>query len=141
MGIDENGYLYVVVNRLYNFVAGRLDPNFVNFRVLRAKVGSLSYAHTGRQNLYEQDLLNIQGGAGPIYDITSNTLGPAISNPTLSSTLYGGLGGGISSTTPISLGSIGGYGNGYGSASTSSLSKLIFSTGLLTAVLLKFLLN
>jgi hypothetical protein len=138
MGFDENGYMYVVVNRLYNFVAGRLDPNEVNFRVLRAKTGTISYVHTGRENLYQQDLLNIAGGAGPIYDITSNTLSPAINNPTLSSTLYGGLGGGISSTTPVSLGSIGGY--GYGAASSTTLSKLLIITGFLT-VLLKYFLN
>lgn len=46
MTIDEYGYLYVVVNRLHNFVAGRLNPNEVNFRILRAKVGSLSYVFT-----------------------------------------------------------------------------------------------
>lgn len=129
MGFDETGHIYVVVNRLFNFVAGRLDPNEVNFRILKAKTGTLSYVHTGRQNLYEQDLLNIHGG-GPIYDITSNTLGTGL-NPTITG------GGFVSSTTPISLGSIGGY---FGSASSYSLSyKLVVLTGVLSLLIKHFL--
>lgn len=91
MGFDENGYLYVVVNRLHNFVAGRNRENEVNFRVLRSKTGTISYVHTGRPSIVEENILNI-GGHGPIYEIQSNTLGNGF----------------ISSTTPISLGSIGG---------------------------------
>lgn len=92
MGFDENGNLYVVINRLHNFVAGRLRENETNFRILKSKTGTLSYVQTGRQSIVEENILNI-GGTGPIYEIQSNTLG---------SGLYGG----ISSTTPISLGSI-----------------------------------
>lgn len=46
MSFDENGNLFIVVNRLYNFVAGRLNPNEVNFRILKAKVGGQSYVIT-----------------------------------------------------------------------------------------------
>lgn len=35
-----------MVNRLHNFVAGRLDPAEVNFRVLRATTGTFSYVRT-----------------------------------------------------------------------------------------------
>ncbi|XP_063701407.1 protein yellow-like [Culicoides brevitarsis] len=48
-GFDEEGYLYVVINRLHNFVAGRLNVNEVNYRILRSKVGALSYVYTGRR--------------------------------------------------------------------------------------------
>jgi hypothetical protein len=92
MGFDETGQLYVVINRLHNFVAGRLREDEINFRILRAKTGTLSYVHTGRPSFYEQNILNIGGGSGPIYDVSDNSLG---------------FGGGISSTTPISLGSVG----------------------------------
>lgn len=51
MSFDEDGYLYVVVNRLYNFVGGRLQPNEVNFRILRAKTGALSYVYTNNDGL------------------------------------------------------------------------------------------
>uniref|UniRef100_A0AAG5DM76 Major royal jelly protein n=1 Tax=Anopheles atroparvus TaxID=41427 RepID=A0AAG5DM76_ANOAO len=54
MGIDHEGYLYVVVNRLHSFVAGRLNPSEVNFRVLRAKTGALSYVYTP-DNLFNSD--------------------------------------------------------------------------------------
>ncbi|XP_037926247.1 protein yellow-like [Hermetia illucens] len=46
MSFDELGNLFVVVNRLHNFVAGRLNPNEINFRILRSKTGSLSYVYT-----------------------------------------------------------------------------------------------
>lgn len=91
MGFDELENLYVVVNRLHNFVAGRLREDEVNFRILRSKTGTLSYVYTGRPSLVEENILNI-GGGGPIYEIHDNNLGTGF----------------ISSTTPISLGSIGG---------------------------------
>lgn len=114
MGFDENGYLYVVVNRLHNFVAGRLREDEVNFRILRSRTGTLSYVHTGRQSLIEENILNI-GGSGPIYEIHSNTLGS-----------------GISSTTPISLGSIG--------SPFYNSSPTVFQNRKVTAVLLAGLL-
>lgn len=49
-GFDEEGYLYVVVNRLHNFVAGHLNMTEVNFRVLRSKTSTVSYVFTGRDN-------------------------------------------------------------------------------------------
>jgi hypothetical protein len=113
MGFDENGNLYVVVNRLHNFVAGRLREDEVNFRILRAKTGTLSYVHTGRPSLIEENILNI-GGQGPIYEIQSNTLGNGF----------------ISSTTPISLGSIGGQ--YYNSASQYHIASTALLFGLLT---------
>lgn len=51
MSFDEDGYLYVVVNRLYNFVGGRLNPNEINFRILRTKTGTLSYVYTNNDGL------------------------------------------------------------------------------------------
>lgn len=61
MSFDEDGYLYVVVNRLFNFVAGRLQPNDINFRILRAKTGTLSYVYTNNNGLgarAPEDILN-----------------------------------------------------------------------------------
>ncbi|XP_058117475.1 uncharacterized protein LOC131259884 [Anopheles coustani] len=62
MGIDHEGYLYVVVNRLHSFVAGRLNPAEVNFRVLRAKTGALSYVYTP-DNLFNSDEKYLYAGA------------------------------------------------------------------------------
>lgn len=61
MSFDEEGYLYIVVNRLHNFVAGLLRPNDVNFRILRAKTGTLSYVYTngfGARNTLNDNILN-----------------------------------------------------------------------------------
>ena len=61
MSFDEEGYLYVVVNQLHNFVAGRLQVNNVNFRILRAKTGTLSYVYTngfGAGNVNQDNILN-----------------------------------------------------------------------------------
>lgn len=79
MTFDEEGYLYVVVNRLFNFVAGRLQPNDVNFRILRAKTGTLSYVYTDNGGL----------GARAPEDILNRGL-----------ILNDGFGNGIASTTP-----------------------------------------
>lgn len=60
MTFDEEGQLYVVVNHLHNFVAGKMDPNNVNFRILRAKTGALGYVYTngfGAKNTNRVDLL------------------------------------------------------------------------------------
>ncbi|KAG5676963.1 hypothetical protein PVAND_006755 [Polypedilum vanderplanki] len=124
MGFDENGNLYVVVNRLHNFVAGRLREDEVNFRILRAKTGTLSYVHTGRPSLIEENILNI-GGTGPIYEIHSNTLGS-----------------GISSTTPIALGSALGSVGGYYNTNSASHHNHIASTLIfgLIALVVKYLI-
>lgn len=61
MSFDEEGNLYVVVNRLFNFVAGRLQPNDINFRILRAKTGTLSYVYTNNGGVgvrAQEDILN-----------------------------------------------------------------------------------
>lgn len=78
MSFDEEGYLYVVVNRLFNFVAGRLQPNDINFRILRAKTGTLSYVYTNNGGL---------GARGP-EDILNRGL------------ILSDFGNGIASTTP-----------------------------------------
>jgi hypothetical protein len=65
MGFDEDGYLYVMVNRLHNFVAGRLNPAETNFRVLRSKTGTLSYVHTARRG---DDGIFIPDGLSPDYN-------------------------------------------------------------------------
>lgn len=72
-GFDEFGYLYVVVNRLHNFVAGRLNMNEVNFRILRSKTGTVSYVHTGRNNYVPTGGLLIPERPVPVF--TSNELG------------------------------------------------------------------
>lgn len=75
MSFDEEGYLYVVVNRLFNFVSGRLQPNDINFRILRAKTGTLSYVYTDNGGLGArgpEDLL----GRGQIFDGFANGIGP-----------------------------------------------------------------
>lgn len=121
MGFDELGSLYVVVNRLYNFVAGRQREDEINFRILRAKTGTLSYVHTGRPTLIEENLLNI-GGSGPIYEIHDNNLGSGF----------------ISSTTPISLGSIGGQ--YYNSASHYQVTTTTIALSGLLAIVVKYLI-
>lgn len=99
MSFDEDGYLYVVVNRLHNFVAGRLQPNEINFRILRAKTGALSYVYT-----------NNPGISAPV-DLLNRDL-----------YLNDGFGNGISSTTPYfsSLESQSRFLNGSGFVSKSS---------------------
>lgn len=124
MGFDENGNLYTVVNRLHNFVAGRLREDEVNFRILRSKTGTLSYVHTGRPNLIEENILNT-GNNGPIYETFNNNLGNGINT----------FGNGISSTTPISLGSVGGqFRNSASTTTTSTTVTFIIATGLLTTM-------
>lgn len=120
MGFDEVGNLYVVVNRLHNFVAGRLREDEVNFRILRSKTGTLSYVHTGRPSIVEENLLNI-GGGGPIYEIQDNNLGNGF----------------ISSTTPISLGSIG---SRYNSATNYQVATNTIVVSGVLAMLAKYLI-
>lgn len=121
MGFDELSNLYVVVNRLHNFVAGRLREDEVNFRILRSKTGTLSYVHTGRPSVVEENLLNIGGGGGPIYEIHDNTLGNGF----------------VSSTTPIYLGSVG---NRFNSATNKQITTTtMVLTGLL-AMFVKYLI-
>jgi hypothetical protein len=126
MGFDENGNLYVVINRLHNYVAGRLREDEVNFKILRSKTGTLSYVHTGRQSVVEENILNI-GGSGPIYEIQSNTLGS-------------GLPGGISSTTPISLGSIGGQLYDHNAAAASHITTTTTMLFGLFGIVVKYLI-
>lgn len=104
MGFDEEGYLYVVVNRLHNFVAGRLNPDETNFRILRAKTGTNSYVYTGLQNAFNPDIGN------NIPEIFENGIS------------------GVSSTTPIysQLGSIGPTYTYRNSASTNRLPLFSF---------------
>lgn len=121
MGFDELGNIYVVVNRLHNFVAGRLREDEINFRILRSKTGTLSYVHTGRPSIVEESIL---GGSGPIYDIHDNTLGNGF----------------VSSTTPISLGSIGGqYYNSANSHYHITTTTTMALSGLL-AIFVKYLI-
>lgn len=89
MGFDDEGNLYAVMNRLHNFVARRLNPNEINFRILKARTGTLSYVYT---------------------DISNNNIGPNIADTNLYSLNDEFLNNnGISSTLPTysSLGSIG----------------------------------
>lgn len=120
MGFDENGNLYVVVNRLHNFVAGRLREDEINFRILRSKTGTLSYVHTGRPSIVEENLLNF-GGSGPIYEIHDNTLGSGF----------------VSSTTPIYLGSIG---NRYNSAAHYRVTTTTMALCGILAMFIKYLI-
>lgn len=118
MGFDETANLYVVVNRLYNFVAGRLREDEINFRILRSKTGTLSYVHTGRQALVEENILNI-GGSGPLYEVHNNQLGN-----------------GYVSTTPTYLGSIGGR---FNAAPKHHATSAVLFTGLL-AMFVKYII-
>lgn len=61
MGFDEFGNLFVVMNRLHNFVAGRLNPNEINFRILKSKTGSLSYVYTNGLNTPDQGIVLHEG--------------------------------------------------------------------------------
>lgn len=84
MSFDEEGSLFVVVNRLFNFVAGRLQPNDINFRILRAKTGRLSYAYTNN--------------GGVRFRTQDDLLGPT-SVPVFNDNFGNGIG--IASTTPF----------------------------------------
>lgn len=117
MTFDEEGYLYIVVNRLHNFVAGLLRPNDVNFRVLRAKTGTLSYVYT-----------NSFGARNPLND---NILNRGLF---LNEVLENGLG--VSSTPTFS--SLEGR-SGYGRSSASGLDVCVSVTlGLVAMVFLRF---
>lgn len=101
MTFDEEGYLYVVVNRLHNFVAGLLRPNDINFRILRAKTGTLSYVYTngfGARNPLNDNILN-RGIF--LNDVLDNGVGIS-STPTFSS-LEGRNGYGRSSANELFL--------------------------------------
>lgn len=99
MGFDEEGYLYVVVNRLHNFVAGRLNINEVNFRILRSRTGTVSYVHTGRSAEIPPGAGGFLAGAEPtIPVITSNDLG---FSPTSTPLYQSGINFGRSTSSPI----------------------------------------
>lgn len=87
MSFDEEGHLYIVVNRLFNFVAGRLQPNDVNFRILRAKTGRLSYAYTnnGGVRFRTQDDLLGPTAIPQFNDNIGNGIGIASTTPFFSS--------------------------------------------------------
>lgn|SRR5690349_11404894 len=121
MGFDELSNLYVVVNRLHNFVAGRLREDEINFRLLRSKTGTLSYVHTGRTSIVEENLLGGFGGSGPIYEIHDNNLGTGF----------------VSSTTPIYLGSVGGR---FNSASHYKIATTTIALSGLLAMFVKYLI-
>ncbi|XP_055387467.1 protein yellow-like [Condylostylus longicornis] len=84
MTFDESGHLFVVINRLHNFVAGRLNPNVVNFRILRAKVGGQSYVITngpGPGNILpEAGGIYIRPEVDPFY-INNNGIGISSTTP------------------------------------------------------------
>lgn len=40
---DDNGNVYVVVNRLFNFMKNEVSPSEVNYRILKSHTGSKSY--------------------------------------------------------------------------------------------------
>uniref|UniRef100_A0A2M4BJ17 Putative major royal jelly protein n=2 Tax=Anopheles marajoara TaxID=58244 RepID=A0A2M4BJ17_9DIPT len=73
MGFDHEGYLYVTINRLHNFVAGRLNPLEVNFRILRAKTAGLSYVETP-DNLFNSDAKYLYGTDGTGETFVDNVL-------------------------------------------------------------------
>lgn len=55
---DDHGNVYVIVNRLYNFVKGHVNTNEVNYRILKSHTGSKSY-------VFAEDLkpANVPGAA------------------------------------------------------------------------------
>lgn len=130
MGFDEEGWLYAVVNRLHNFVAGRLNPNVVNFRILRSRTGTLSYAYTNglstRRGNSENGIL--------LHEAAYDTGSPFSTNNGFSTN-------GISSTTP-QFSSLGGNPRYYnaGDSSLNKSNKLIYAT-VFIAMIFGYLLN
>lgn len=120
MTFDDEGHLYVVVNRLHNFVAGRLNPSEVNYRILRATTGTYSYVRT----------------AAVINNAVPDNNGPLFETPDGIITT-----GSIASTTPFfaaSQSSLRGYGNAaVGSVSSFSIYHIatVMTTLLIAAVL------
>lgn len=108
MSFDENGYLYVVVNRLHNFVAGRLNPNEVNFRILRAKTAGLSYVFTNSPGLTNYGPNNYAPGEGPfgnsIDDIGISSTTPFYDNLAGRDPYYNAAGSKSAVTVVIQLG-------------------------------------
>lgn len=110
MTFDEEGHIYVVVNRLHNFVAGRLDPSEVNYRILRATTGTYSYVRT----------------AAVINNAVPDNNSPLFETPDGSIT--------IASTTPFFApqSSLRGYGYGSGIGSVNTFSIYHIATVLTT---------
>lgn len=104
-----------MVNRLHNFVAGRLDPAEVNFRVLRATTGTFSYVRT----------------AAVVNNALADSNGPLFETPDGSIT--------IASTTPFFApqSSLRGYGNGMVSVNSFSYYHIatVLTTLLMAALL------
>ncbi|KAF9815372.1 hypothetical protein SFRURICE_011524 [Spodoptera frugiperda] len=55
---DNKGNVYVVINRLYNFVKNQVSVNEVNYRILKSHTGSKSY-------VFSEDLTDPTSPAGP----------------------------------------------------------------------------
>ncbi|XP_058834304.1 protein yellow-like [Topomyia yanbarensis] len=115
MGFDHEGYLYVVINRLHNFVAGKLHTDEVNFRILRSKTGALGYVQTP-DNVFNNDVRYRYDGQ------VDNSL-----------VHYG-----VSSTTPVSsrLETAGLFGSGRNGAKTTLGSIITIAICTLVAKLL-----
>ncbi|XP_065091550.1 protein yellow-like [Ochlerotatus camptorhynchus] len=109
MGFDHEGYLYVVVNRLHNFVAGRMQANEANFRILRSKTNALGYVNTPN-NVFNNDVRYKYDGE------VDNSL----------------LHYGVSSTTPVSsrLETAGIFGRGAAGGKEASLVMIAISLAL-----------
>lgn len=125
MGFDEEGHLYAVTNRLHNFVAGRLNPNEINFRILRSTTGTMSYVYTDTANNYGPVIADAGNFGTDRGFINYNNDGVFNDNS---------IGGGISSTTPFfsSLGS----GRGYFNSTTRKESSLFAATTTVILVLI-----
>ncbi|KAG7302730.1 hypothetical protein JYU34_012685 [Plutella xylostella] len=67
---DDHGNVYVVVNRLYNFVKNQVSLDEVNYRILKSHTGSRSYVHA-------EDLPAAPGAAAPTAAVAAMALLPA----------------------------------------------------------------
>lgn len=64
-GFDTEGNLFVVVNRLLNFVAGTVNATEVNYRILKSHVGTRSYLYGPRQDSFKMPAPAVAPGVAP----------------------------------------------------------------------------
>lgn len=53
---DDKGNLNVVVNRLNNFVAGSVNPEMINYRILQSHIGAKSYLYSLDEEAFKKTL-------------------------------------------------------------------------------------
>lgn len=79
---DLEGNLFVVVNRLLNFVAGKVNSSEVNYRILKSHVGTRSYLYGPRQDSFKipTNPTGVAAGVAPGVSVPVNVAKSTTSN-------------------------------------------------------------